>query len=100
MTEQNYQELQENIVERTEEIKQRACEIEEQVSANVNELMNNTAEKLEQVAEKMSCASTFFRENDVDKIKENVSSMVKNHPGKSLLGALVFGCIVNKILFK
>jgi len=100
MTEQEYQELQETITERTEDLKQIACEIEQQVSENVNELMSNTADKLEQAAEKMHNTACFFRENNADTIKENVSSVVKKNPGKSFLGALALGFLVNKILFR
>lgn len=100
MNDQNYQELQENITERTEELKQRACEIEEHISENVNELMNNTAEKLDKAAEKMQSTAKFFRENNANKIKEDLSTVVRKNPGKSLLGALALGFLINRALFK
>jgi len=100
MTEQNNNEIQDNIAERAEELKKRACEIEEQVSANINELMGTTAEKLDKAAEKMHNTAEFFRHNNVSKVKEDMSSVVRKNPGRSLLGALALGFLVGKILFR
>lgn len=100
MEEQNYQEIQENLVNKAEELKQRACEVEAQVSQNINELMATTAEKLDKAAEKMHNTAEFFRANNVTKIKEDVSTVVRKNPGKSLLGAIAIGFLVGKILFR
>ncbi len=96
----NYQEIQENLMERAEEIKKKACEIEEQVSSNINELMGVTAEKLDKAADKMHNTAEFFRNNNVSKVKEDMSSVIRQNPGKSLLGGILLGFIFGKIFFK
>lgn len=103
MTEQNnisYGEIQENLAEKTEQLRQRACEIEKQVTENINELMGITAERLDKAAEKMHNTAEFFRSNNVSKIKEDVTSVIRKNPGKSLIGGLLLGLFVGKILFK
>ena len=100
MTEQNYKEVQENLTEKAEQIKQKACELEEQVSSNINDLMGTTAEKLDKAAEKMHSTAEFFRNNNVSKIKEDVTHVVKKNPVKSLIGAIALGFLVGKIILK
>ena len=100
MNEQEYQELQGNLMEKAEHLKQRACEIEQQVSTNINELMSNTAEKLDKAAEKMHTTAAFFRNNNVSKMKEDVSTIVRKNPGRSLLGAIAIGFLLGKVLFR
>ena len=100
MDAQNYQEMQNNFVEKAEQFKKKACEMEEQVSANINDLMANTAERLDQAADKMKSTAEFFRNKNVNIIKEDVSTIVRKNPGKSLLGAIAIGFLVGKILFK
>ncbi len=100
MEELNNKEMQENLVEKAEELKRRACEIESQVSENINELMATTAEKLDRTAEKMHNTAEFFRSNNVSKIKEDVSTVVRKNPGKSLLGAIALGFLIGKIILR
>lgn len=100
MTEQNYKEIQENLVERAEELKQRACEIEEQVSGNINELMTTTAEKLDKAAEKMHNTAEFFRSNNVSKLKEDFGTIVRKNPVKSICGAAALGFLIGKIILR
>ncbi|OGI01372.1 MAG: hypothetical protein A2Y25_02645 [Candidatus Melainabacteria bacterium GWF2_37_15] len=100
MDAQNYQEMQNNLIEKAEQFKKKACEMEEQVSANINDLMVNTADRLDQAADKMKSTAEFFRNKNVNTIKEDVSVMVRNNPGKSLLGAIAIGFLVGKILFR
>jgi len=103
MTEQtniNYQEIQENLTEKTEQLKQRACEIEQQVTENINEMMGITAEKLDKAAEKMHSTAEFFRGNNVSKIKEDMTTVIRKNPGKSLVGGLLLGFLFGKIMFK
>lgn len=100
MSEQNFQEVQENIVEKAEDLKKRACEIEEQVSTNINELMGVTAEKLDKAAEKMHNTAEFFRTNNVSKVKEDLSCVIRKNPGKSLIGAILLGFLVGKTIFR
>lgn len=96
----NYNEMQENLVEKAEQLKKRACEIEEQVSSNINELMSNTAEKLDKAAGKLHNTAEFFRSNNVSKIKEDVSTVIRKNPGKSLAGAIILGFLAGKIIFR
>ena len=78
MDAQNYQEMQNNLIEKAEQFKKKACEMEEQVSANINDLMVNTADRLDQAADKMKSTAEFFRNKNVNTLKEDVSVMVKN----------------------
>lgn len=100
MNEQNYKDIQENLVTKAEELKKKACEIEQQVSTNINELMVTTAEKLDKAAEKMHSTAEFFRSNNVSKIKEDVTTIVRKNPGKSLVGGILLGFLVGKIIFR
>ncbi len=100
MTEENYKEIQENLLDRAEQFKQKASEVEEQVSVNLNEFMGTTAEKLDKAAEKLHTTAEFFRSNNVNKIKEDTSCMVRKNPGKSLIGAIFLGFLIGKIIFK
>ena len=100
MNEEQYKEIQNNLSEKAEMLKQKAGEIEQQISQNLNEMMSTTAEKLDKAAEKMHSTAEFFRSNNVSKIKEDLSVLVRKHPGKSLLGGIAIGFLVGKILFR
>lgn len=100
MEEQNYKEIQENLVTKAEELKKKACEVEAQVSENINELMVTTAEKLDKAAEKMHSTAEFFRNNNVSKIKEDVTVVIRKNPAKSILAAIGIGFLVGKIILR
>jgi len=42
----------------------------------------------------------FFRERNVDAMKEDLSHAVKKNPAKALGGALLIGFLIGKILFR
>jgi len=47
-------------------------------------------------ADKLSATAGYFREHDVDRIKEDLETLVKNNPGPSLLVAGVIGFFLGR----
>jgi len=47
-------------------------------------------------ADKLSATAGYFREHDVDRIKDDMKMMVKNNPGASLLVAGVVGFFLGR----
>ncbi len=47
-------------------------------------------------ADKLSAGAGYFREHDVERIKEDVKTLVKNNPGPSLLVAGVIGFFLGR----
>ena len=47
-------------------------------------------------ADKLSATAGYFREHDVDRIKEDLKMLVKNNPGPSLLVAAIVGFLVGR----
>jgi ElaB/YqjD/DUF883 family membrane-anchored ribosome-binding protein len=74
--------------------------MEEQVTENLNNLMSSTAENLDKAAEKMHETAEFFRERNINTIKEDFSGVIKKNPAKTLGGALLIGFLIGKIIFK
>lgn len=89
-----------NLKEKAEEFRQRAQEMEEQISENLDNLMNTTAESLDKAANKMHETAEFFREKNMNTIKEDFSHAVKKNPAVTLGGALLVGFLIGKIIFK
>jgi len=89
-----------NLKHKAEELRKKTLEMEEQVAENLNNLMSSTAENLDKAAEKMHETAEFFRERNVDAMKEDLSHAVKKNPAKALGGALLIGFLIGKILFR
>ena len=47
-------------------------------------------------ADKLSATAGYFREHDVERIKEDVKTLVRNNPGPSLLAAGVIGFLLGR----
>ena len=47
-------------------------------------------------ADKLSATAGYFREHDVDRIKEDLKTLVRNNPGPSLLVAGVIGFLLGR----
>lgn len=47
-------------------------------------------------ADKLTATAGYFREHDVDRIKEDLKTLVKNNPGPSLLVAGVIGFLLGR----
>lgn len=89
-----------NLKQKAEELRIKAQEMESQVTENLNILMNSTAKNLDKAADKMHETAEFFREKNMDTIKEDFSHVVKKNPLKALGGALLMGFLIGKIIFK
>ncbi|MDD3012651.1 MAG: hypothetical protein PHC34_03000 [Candidatus Gastranaerophilales bacterium] len=81
-----------------EELQQKASEVQEKVAQSINMAMNSAADSLDVTANKMQEASKFFRDKNVDSIKDDVSGFIKKYPGQTLAGALIFGFLFGKVL--
>lgn len=73
-------------------------EVQQKILESINSAMNTTAEKLEKTAEKINQTANFFREKSVDSLSDDLSKVVRKHPGKALAGILLIGFIVGKIV--
>lgn len=83
---------------KTEEMEQKAKEMQEKVRNGINNAMTSAAEKLDQAAENMHKTAIFFRDKNADTIKDDISGLVKKHPGKTLAVAVVLGFFAGKII--
>lgn len=86
--------------QKAEDLRKKTQEMEEQVEENLNNIMSSTAENLEKVAEKMHETAKFFKDRNVDTLKDDFSHIVKKNPVKALGGALLIGFLAGKIIFK
>lgn len=89
-----------NLKQKSEELRKKALEMQEQVTENLNNLMESTAENLDKAAEKMHETAEFFREKNMDTMKDDLSKVVKKNPTKAIGGALLIGFLIGKILFR
>jgi len=90
----------EEIQHHAEEIQQKASEVQEKVVQSINTAMNSAADSLDVTANKMQEASKFFRDRNVDSIKDDISGFIKKYPGQTLAGAVIFGFLFGKVLSK
>ncbi len=89
-----------NLKEKADELMKKTFDMQEQMTENLNNMMNTTAENLDKAAEKMHETAEFFREKNMDSVKEDFSEVVKKNPAKALGGALLVGFLIGKIIFK
>lgn len=95
---ERYEDLQDQRHEH--EIKKKAADAQEKVVKSLNNAMSSAAEGLDVTANKIHDASKFFKEKNVDSIKEDIAGLIKKYPAQTLLGALFFGFIFGKVLSK
>lgn len=93
-------EKQEGLHHHEHEIRAKAAETQEKVVNSINMAMNSAAEGLDVTASKIHDASKFFKEKNVDSIKEDLSGLIKKYPAQTLAGALLFGFLFGKVLSK
>ena len=89
-----------NLKNKAEELRKKAQEMEEQVTENLNNLMSSTAENLDKAAEKMHETAAFFRERNMESVKEDFSHVIKKNPLQTIGGALFVGFLIGKTIFK
>lgn len=81
-----------------EDLRQKANEVQEKVTQSINVAMKSAADSLDATANKMHDASNFFRDKNVDSLKEDFSGLVKKYPSQTVAGAVIFGFLFGKML--
>jgi len=95
---QHTEEIHHQAHHKAEELQQKASEVQEKVVQSINMAMNSAADSLDVTANKMHDASKFFRDKNVDSIKEDFSGFIKKYPAQTLAGALIFGFLFGKVI--
>lgn len=104
MYEQNVEENYQTTEPRTEEpmfsrekFASKIPEIQDKVVDSINKAMSTTAESLDKTADNIHKTAQFFKDKNAETIREDVATVIKKHPGKSLVGAALLGLIIGKI---
>ncbi len=100
LTEEIKEEKQKKLKDEVKKIKQKAQETEELISENINDLLDSTAKTLDKTAAKMHQSADFLKSKNVNVITNDLTSIIKKNPIKSLIGALFLGGLTGKIFFR
>lgn len=81
-------------------LNQKLLEFQNKVSCGINKTMSSTAECLDKTAEKFHKTAAFFRKKNADSIKSEVSEITKKYPAHIMVGAIIIGFLVGKVISK
>jgi|GEM_PF-2704160 len=95
---EDIQQKSEEMHKTAEELKNKVTDIQEKLSQHINMAMKSAADNLDITADKMHEASNFFRDRNVDTLRDDVSGFIKRYPTQTLAGALIFGFLFGKVL--
>lgn len=65
-------------------------------AARINKGGDKVAEVAHSTAEKLTHSAEYMREHDAKAMVGDIESLIKAHPGKFLVGALVFGFLAGR----
>src|SRR5262245_32547857 len=119
-TEREFDDLEEKVVDMKSRIKERSGQISDKVAQGVDKARINAASGLDRaasvlhekageippkikdathaIADKMESAAKYMRNADLEHIKDDAVATCKKHPAQTLIGALVAGFLVGRII--